>query len=365
MITIKKTFHLPESYPLWRLGKLEDLLFFDIETTGFSGDYSNLYLIGCIYYRKEKWYLVQWFADQSHSEAELLHAFFSFLSSFSILIHFNGDGFDIPYLLKRCQHYNLPYNFSRIKSIDIYKKIKPYKNLLGLDSLKQKSIECFLGICRTDRYSGGQLIDFYKDYLMSHDDSLYHLLLLHNEEDLKGMPSILPILFYSDFLSEHLVLRKKKVLKKEETTSSSRSYLHLSYESPVSIPITVEREQNGFYFLLSKQQLLLEIPLFKGELKHFYQDYHNYVYLIYEDTAIHKSIGQYVDKSARKKATARTCYTKMQGLFLPQPTPIWNSCLKKDYTDKLSYVLYKPDLFDSQEIADQYRITILEAYFKK
>ena len=47
MITIKHPVDLPDTYPLERIGALRDLLFFDIETTGFSGDTSQLYLIGC------------------------------------------------------------------------------------------------------------------------------------------------------------------------------------------------------------------------------------------------------------------------------------------------------------------------------
>lgn len=101
------------------------------------------------------------------------------------MVHFNGDGFDIPFLQKRCKHFNLPYSFSDVASFDIYKKVKPYRNLLGLDSLKQKSIEQFLGIARTDKYNGGQLIEVYKDYLMTHEQNLYDLLILHNEDDLK------------------------------------------------------------------------------------------------------------------------------------------------------------------------------------
>ena len=57
MITIQKTITLPDTYPLERLGRLEDLLFFDIETTGFSGDYTRLYLIGCTYFQKGTWHL--------------------------------------------------------------------------------------------------------------------------------------------------------------------------------------------------------------------------------------------------------------------------------------------------------------------
>ena len=50
MITIDKEFLFEESYPLSSLGKREELLFFDIETTGFSGDYHQVYLIGCVYF---------------------------------------------------------------------------------------------------------------------------------------------------------------------------------------------------------------------------------------------------------------------------------------------------------------------------
>ena len=157
MITIHETPLFPETYPLDRLGKREDLLFFDIETTGFSGEYSNLYLVGCVYYEGGRWNLVQWFADTVSAEKEVLVTFFEFLRRFPIVVHFNGDGFDIPYLLKRCRAYDLPYDFSGVTSLDIYKKIRPYRNLLGLESMKQKAIEQFLGVGREDIYSGGQL----------------------------------------------------------------------------------------------------------------------------------------------------------------------------------------------------------------
>ena len=99
-----------------------DFIFFDIETTGFSGDTSQLYLIGCVYHDGFGWKLIQWFADSPQGERELLDAFFSFLSRFKTLVHFNGDGFDIPYLLKCCRRLGLPYTFDSIASVDIYKK---------------------------------------------------------------------------------------------------------------------------------------------------------------------------------------------------------------------------------------------------
>ena len=48
MITIQNTFDAEGSYPLARLGDPASLLFFDIETTGFSGDFCTVYLIGCV-----------------------------------------------------------------------------------------------------------------------------------------------------------------------------------------------------------------------------------------------------------------------------------------------------------------------------
>ena len=81
--------------------------------------------------------------------------------------------------------------------------------------------------------------------------------------------------------------------------------------------------------------------------------------MIYEDCAIHKSVGQYVDRSARKKATAKTCYTRAAGLFVPQPllangAPMWHECLKADYKSRQLFVPYSEQLFTDPETAVLY-----------
>ena len=98
----------PFSYPK------EDLLFFDIETTGFSAKTSALYLIGVLFYTNDHWNTLQWFADDYQSEEALLKAFFSFIKSFQCLIHFNGTGFDIPFIEKKCKQHKL-ITFLRLK----------------------------------------------------------------------------------------------------------------------------------------------------------------------------------------------------------------------------------------------------------
>lgn len=363
MITVKETIQVPDTYPLERLGPLETLLFFDIETTGFSGDYSNLYLIGCTYFRDGSWHLIQWFADTADSEKDLLHSFFTFLAEFTTVVHFNGDGFDIPYLLKRCRALDLPYDFSKVQSIDIYKRIRPYKKLLGLDSLKQKAIERFLGVFRQDPYSGGQLIEVYQDYRMTHETVLYDMLMLHNREDLEGMPLILPILCYPDLLEGDFKLFKQCLLTRTDLFGDPVIFLQLQLKSSVSIPVPVSWEcflgSQQCQAVLEGSQITFEIELYEGECRHFYPDYQNYYYLIYEDQAVHKSVGEFVEKSAKKKATAKTCYTKKQGLFLPQPSEIWEPVFKRDYKDKLSFTEYLPTLFDDADSCQNYIRSLL------
>lgn len=349
MITLQKTITFEETYPLERIGKREELLFFDIETTGFSGEFSTLYLVGCVYFRNGCWNLIQWFADTLDSEKEVLMTFFDFLKGFSQVIHFNGDGFDIPYLLKRCQAYRLPYDFAGAKSLDIYKKIRPYRRLLGLSSMKQKAIEEFLKVERKDLYSGGQLIDVYKDYLISHDNYLFDLLILHNEDDLKGMPLILPILNYPDFLEHDFGLEKQEQICQKDIFGREYRSLKLSCRNGFSIPVGVTKSNSMVSLEAEGESLTLSIELYEGELKYFYPDYRNYYYLIYEDKAIHKSVAEYVDRDARIKATAKTCYTRQRGCYLPQFSIIWTPCLQKEYKDKTTYVSYEPEFFEDDE----------------
>ncbi len=338
MITVQKQLHLPDTYPLERIGRLEDLLFFDIETTGFSGDHASLYLIGCTWYQSGTWNLIQWFADTRESETELLHSFFLFLKKFRILIHFNGDGFDLPFLLKRCSHLGLSYDFSEVESFDIYKKIRPYRKLLELDSLKQKSIERFLGISRKDQYSGGQLIEVYQDYLMTGETFLYDLLMLHNEDDLRGMPVILPILSYPDFLEHDFCLSGQQILEETDIFGDKHKLLELTCESEYAVPVPFENLASPIRLRGCGRQLILTIDLYEGTLKHFYPNYKDYYYLIYEDTAVHKSVGEYVDRSARVKATAKTCYSKQCGCFVPQFEPVFEPVMKQELKDKISYI---------------------------
>lgn len=120
----------------------------------------------------------------------------------------------------------------------------------------------------------------------------------------------------------------------------SHPFVNLLWESPYSVPIPLEYTLNPLSLELHDNCLACNLTLYEGTLKYFYPDYQNYYYLPLEDTAIHKSIGEYVDRSARKKATAKNCYSKKEGLFLPQFGSLWEPSFKEEYKSSLTYTLY-------------------------
>lgn len=365
MITVKKTFSFPLPYPLERLGDPEKTVFFDIETTGFSGASSSLYLIGCIYRRDGAWQFIQWFADGREAEKECLTAFFQFLRDFSVLVHFNGDGFDIPYITKRLAAHGLSYDFSGVTSVDIYRLIRPYQKILGLKSIRQKAVEDFLGVGREDKFNGGQLIEVYWEYVSNRDQRLLHLLLLHNEDDLKGMPSILPILFYRDFWEGQFSAPSPAMDSPADVFGRRHPQLSLTCTGSCRLPIPLSCEADRISMKARDDTAVFTIPLLEDTLKYYYSDYKDYYYLPMEDRAIHKSVAQYVDRDARKKATKSTCYAKKAGLFLPQPAPIWEPCLRRDLKDPELFVPYSDELFQQKEAAGAYIRRLLELLKRK
>ena len=111
MITIQNPLTFTSSYPPKRLGAISDLLFFDIETTGFSGDYASVYLIGCVWHDGNTWILTQYFAETRDAEEEVLDAFFALIRPNRVIVHYNGEGLPIQFLPKRIVFYKKQGNF--------------------------------------------------------------------------------------------------------------------------------------------------------------------------------------------------------------------------------------------------------------
>ena len=148
-----KFLQLKTEYDLSLITDPNKALFVDIETTGLSPRNASIYIIGACYYKDDIWHGIQWFAQAPTEEEEILQAFFQFASSYSTLIHFNGNQFDLPFIKGRCESYGLDYSFDGFEGIDIYKRVSLCKHFLQLPNCKQKSIEKFLHLDRDDKYS--------------------------------------------------------------------------------------------------------------------------------------------------------------------------------------------------------------------
>ncbi|SDB22211.1 ribonuclease H-like domain-containing protein [Butyrivibrio sp. INlla16] len=399
-IVNEKIENTADRYPLGRIcDNPADILFLDIETTGLSPKNSVIYLIGCAYYKEGTWQLRQFFADKRGEEDELLKAFLAFAKGFKVLLHFNGDRFDLRFIKFKCERFHLEDTLETAKSIDIYKRVAPYKNILGVPDCKQKTIELFLGIDRTDVYTGGELISVYKDYLISQSERSYELLLLHNADDVRGMFALLPALYYHDLFQKlinqkvilfntdapvfpevrtgflvdegsenenpdaviDLPIRAMKVQANyyKDIDGTKKEEILMKISLPDTLPSSVGASYKGCYFKAEGDTATLRIPLLEAELKFFYNNYKDYYYLPAEDQALHKSVAQFVDKTHRVQATAANCYTRKPGQYLKEWDAIFSPVFKWDYNDKTMYFELTDALKQSRAAMSLYAVHVL------
>lgn len=360
MLTIEKECYgtLAYSFP-----QKEKIVFFDIETTGFSPKTSALYLIGVLYNERGNWHIKQWFADDYTSEKEILTHFFDFLKNYHYLIHYNGLGFDIPFLKEKCSQYEMFAEYEmidKISQIDIYKRIFPHKKKLKIENIKQKTIESFLHIHREDPYHGRELIKVYRNYLKQKQakntleaNALLSPLILHNEEDLSGMLNFSGILHLTDLLDGKMDFSSISMTVDEKK-------LTVTAILPSSMPCSLSYKGIKDLLTIEENILTLQIFSYQGELKFFYENYKDYYYLPIEDTAIHKSVAAFVDKDYRQKAKRENCYQRKEGIFFP----VYHSCsmplFRTEYKDTISYFLYEENFIPNTEWITDY----LHGYFQ-
>ncbi|MBR3245544.1 MAG: ribonuclease H-like domain-containing protein [Parasporobacterium sp.] len=340
------------AFPVSEFAPENEILFFDIETTGLRRETTQVYLIGCAYMREEQWWIRQYLAESALDEQEIMEAFCEFAKDFKTLIHFNGDGFDIPYLAYKAEYYNFDLDFEQFQSIDMYKLAKPLKKILGLESLKQKSIECFLGICREDTYGGGALIPVYYEFERSADPEAERLLLLHNFDDVKGMLSLTEILNYVQLADGEFTF---------ERLETAKGFAIFEYRLKNALSSGFERESRNGEAVISAENSLLQISvrIFEGVAKLPLEDVENYYYLPEEDRVIHKDVGQFVDRAHRKKATKKNCFLKKEGQFLPQKKILFTPAFQIEGEKRKTFFELTEAVSDNHRSLIEYALDIM------
>lgn len=284
----------------------EHTAFLDLETKNYGQKNSRIQYLGLIFFQKDGWYVRQWLPETLQDEPAMLREAIPLLESFSSLIHYNGNSFDLPVLKRRAKALSIPLELASKESLDLYRSFAPLKRLLGLSSLTQRSLEQFLGVSRDG----------------------------NDQNDLLMLPQLLPLFAYLKLLDGKFTVQKATLNDPDHKPFFTAQAL-LDHPVPNEFSLHLD---NGYVTCRGTELRILWYGIY-GTLKYFYSDYRNYYYLPTEDTAIHKSVAAYVDREHRQPAKASTCYTRKTGCFLPQKEPLLQPAFSDSYKDRRPFLL--------------------------
>lgn len=319
-ISLHKQFFSNQNY--------SSLFYIDIETTGFNRSSDQVYLLGLLSVMDDDTIeLTQYLCEKESDEYSLLFSFNQRLTPDTLLIHFNGNSFDLPFLKARMSLYGINEKISGVTSFDFYPALRLFRKLLSTDNFQLKSLEKIACFQREDTYSGGDLIPIYKAYREG-EQSLQSLLLNHNFDDLIG-------LFYLNGFNPlfHLlpeISPLRSVLNLTPLiwmiTSEDISELHEGHVNVMSISdeelITshaISVSNKNYSLSIKNNQFTATLPITSNSLKYFYDNYKDYYFLVEEDYAIHKLVADFVGAKFKRKATKETAYIKKEGIFVQCP----------------------------------------------
>ena len=388
MDIIKKLLPYPKDFffPSFLPDK-EEILFFDIETTGLSPKSAQIYSIGLLLFKATEMEIVQLFANSLSEEIEVLQGFQEYCKAKTQFISFNGKAFDTPFLEKSYSQYGLKSPLTDLPQLDLFKMIQGRKKFYQLPSYKLKECERFLGIQREDVYTGGELVYVYLEYLEHPTEEAKALLLQHNFEDLLYLPSLFSFFAYEElFQGKGLYCREKSELLSEENKlklcfrfakpafpfeteentfrAEAQAYpQNLLEEKNAFFPKAISHRFEGFQLEVSRQEAVLEIPLFSGEAKYFFKNFKDYDYIPAKDMALHKSLSQLYPKEEKQRAKAATAYQKKTGLFLPVFSDSFPNLFQKEYKEKQNYIPFTPELLENASLMEEYFLAFLMHFF--
>lgn len=341
MQIFQKIIPIKTMQPLLLYAEEKDPVFFDIETTGLSWRTSHTCILGFLQKKEQTWVLEQWLLDHPFAEKDMLIAFAEHLASCctgkTVLVHFNGSTFDLPYLAHKYAFYHLDNPLVSVRARDLFRELSPFRKILPVSSMKQQALEALLMTGRTDRTDGKDFVRTYQDWLQSGEDALRNKLLCHNREDVLGLAKLLPLCALPSLLRKNYeVTHCEEIQAKTDTAPVLLLRLHLPYVLPFPLQYS-----DGSFSLSTVSEDLSQINLTvsgeQGSRKYFFSNFRDYYYLPEEDQAIHKSVAAYVDSAHKKRATASTCYVRKEGVFYPQREEIISPALRNTYRERNSW----------------------------
>lgn len=177
----------PDLLCLSTFHSLQHLCFLDIETLGLYN--CPLFLIGIARWNEKGVQINQYLAPNIMQERAVLTACRNELPPGSILVTYNGDSFDIPFINDRLRLYQLPL-IPRSPSFDMLLYVRwQWRNQLP-DCRLQTVESRMLGRTRNDDVPGSLVPTYYQTYLARKNIGPLIPILEHNQLDLVSLMEI-------------------------------------------------------------------------------------------------------------------------------------------------------------------------------
>lgn len=166
----------------------EKWAFIDTETTGLAGGSGTLaFLIGGGAISQGGFELRQWFIREHGEEPSALEAFAEWLSTFDVLVTYNGRAFDVPLLETRYRLARMKPPFERMRHIDLlYGARRLWR--LALESCRLMDLEArILGVERVGDVGGAFIPALYFEYLRTGNIRPLLPVISHNAIDILSL----------------------------------------------------------------------------------------------------------------------------------------------------------------------------------
>lgn len=332
----------------------EDVLLLNVETTGLRPSSSFVCMISAVYRKGDVLFSHTWLAGSRRDEEMLFKEIQKLASSFPVICTFGGNAFAFRFLRERLSIYSDASLFENSKLIDLQKTFRPLLRILPIDHLKKEDIEHFLGFHRHGVKTGKELISVYQIWERDKSEDARDSMLLHAREDVCFLCEACKLNVYLDFLQTNW-----KEIHFKETPDGI--LFHISLYSPVPAEAAWTNQYADFS-LSGQSAQVLAIP-FSGQLRYFLPgSCSDYYYLPAEDTAIHRSVAQFVDRKERVRATPETCYVNREGIFLPVPASLQGPLFHTSYRSVPAFTQFEKEKWQQDSsLAGKYLAAILQS----
>lgn len=181
---------------------LKEAFFIDIETTGLNRSYSDIISITVLLYEKNSYKIHQIFCQYKIDEIEALKYLKDLIKTKKYIITYNGNSFDIPFLISKAQKHNVNIDFTSYVKIDLYNWMRHIKSKIQIQNFKLKTAEEYFKINRVDSICGQDVITLYEAYKIEPRKEFSSIIMQHNYEDVFNLPILFNCIFnlYDDVI---------------------------------------------------------------------------------------------------------------------------------------------------------------------